>query len=84
MKQDEVKVGESYLFTRTDVEHRKFMEGTIVTVCGSKQGKKKANYHSGVILTGIGKSPKRFKLTNGQYCNAGNLKIVKNETASHI
>lgn len=73
MKQADVKSGESYLFTTTDIPHRKFMEGTVVTVCGSKSGKTKANYHSGQLFTGLGRSPKRFKLTNGQYCNAGNL-----------
>lgn len=73
MKQEEIKSGESYLFYKTDVAHRKFMEGTIVTVAGSRSGGKKENYHGGV-LTGVGKKPKRFKLTNGSYCNAGELK----------
>jgi hypothetical protein len=79
MKQSEIKTGESYLFTRTDVENRKFMEGTIVTVCSSKQRNKKPNIQSGII-TGIGKKPKRFKLTNGHYANAANLQPLNKQS----
>lgn len=73
MKQHEVKTGESYLFINTDVEHRKNMIGTIVTVVGRKQGKKKHITTHG--FSSIGKSPIRFKLSNGQYANAANLRL---------
>jgi hypothetical protein len=82
VKQSQVKSGDSYLFYRTDVEHRKSMEGTIVTISGSKIGGKKENYHSGILFTGVGRKPKRFKLTNGQWCNAGELKTIPNLSAS--
>lgn len=75
MKEADIKTAENYLFTRTDVEHRKNMEGTIVTVIGKKRGTKKANYQGG-ILTGVGKGTLKFKLSNGQYANAANLKKI--------
>lgn len=71
MREHEVKSGESYLFANTDVEHRKNMVGTIVTVCGVLKGKDKTHYQHD-----NGKKPNRFKLTNGQYANAGNLKPI--------
>jgi len=74
MKQTDVKKGESYLFGRTDVEHRKFMQGTIVTVSGIKCGSKR------IVSTERGletkKNPKRFKLTNGHWANAANLNPI--------
>jgi hypothetical protein len=73
MKQNEIITGNSYLFANTDVEHRKNMIGTIVTVVSRKQGNKKPNFQGG-MLTGIGKKPIRFKLSNGQWANAANLK----------
>lgn len=78
MKQDDVKTGESYLFYTTDVEHRKSMIGTVVTIASQRQGRKKFNVQSG-IATGIKKSPRRFRLTNGQTCNAGELKPKQND-----
>lgn len=75
MKQNEIITGESYLFTNTDVDHRKNMIGTTVTVVGRKGGNKKHNYQGG-ILTGTGKSPMKFKLNNGQSCNAANLRAI--------
>lgn len=75
MKQAEVKTGETYLFKRTDVEHRKNMVGTHVTIAGAKTGGKKINFHGGTV-TGVGKKPKRFRLTNGQTCNAGEIEEI--------
>lgn len=75
MNQREIKIGESYLFFRTDVAHRKGMEGTIVKVIGQiNGGKKKETMWSNC---GGGNKPMRFKLDNGQYCNAGELKPQK-------
>lgn len=75
MKQAEIQVGGSYLFGRTDVEHRKNMEGIIVTVIQKIKGKsKRFDYRQ----NGIPKSPMRFKLSNGQYANAANLLLSSN------
>ncbi len=73
MKQTEIEVGKSYLFNTTDVEHRKNMIGTVVTVVSSRSGKSKANKQFGMI-TGIGRNPKRYRLSNGQACKAAELK----------
>ena len=73
MKQKDVKSGESYLFFTTFVEHRKNMLNTVVTVCGRKSGSyKEAIYNS----SGKSKRNKRFLLTNGQYCNASEIKPI--------
>lgn len=75
MRESEIKSGESYLFTGSSIEHRKFMNGTIVTVCGRKSGSVRTRQDcNGMTFTG--RTPKRFKLTNGQYANAGNLKAL--------
>ena len=72
MKEKDIERGKSYLFKSTDVEHRKFMIGTIVTVSGVKKGKKCVWYQGGIIPIS-GRKPKKFKLTNGHYANAANL-----------
>lgn len=69
MKQNEVKIGESYLFRTTSTEHKKDMIGTIVKVVGSKPGSRK--YVSWRHPSH--RSPKRFKLDNGRWANAGEL-----------
>lgn len=76
MKQSEIIVGKTYFFHNTDVEHRKSMVGTNVTVVGKKKGKLRPSSHGGVI-TGYGNSPIKFKLSNGKYCTAGNLRPLK-------
>lgn len=68
----DVHSGESYLFYYTDVPHRKFMVGTVVTVRGAKSGSHRAADQQGILS--VRRTPKRFKLTNGSYANAGELK----------
>lgn len=77
MKQKDIVVGKSYLFYYTDTLHKKDMVGSVVTVVGSKLGSKSINYHSGIVPTGMSKKPKRYKLSNGRYANAGELKELK-------
>ncbi len=72
MKQTDVKVGQSYLFYSTCTEHKKDMLGTVVKVISSKGSKRKVQNQDGILY--FGKSPKRFKLDNGRYANAGELK----------
>ena len=71
MKENEIIIGESYLFANTDIIHRKNMVGTIVEVVSKVKGNKKKPDYLG--LNG-GTKPTRFKLSNGQYANASNLK----------
>lgn len=83
MKQKDVKRGESYLFHHTDVPHRKFMEGTVVTVSGIKKGKETTIIAHGCIPQPARK-PTRFKLTNGQYANAGDLRPLPAMEATNV
>jgi hypothetical protein len=76
MKQSEIVTGNEYRFFTPHTEHKKDMNGTIVKVVGRKKGKLKANYQSGIIFTGTGRTPVRFKLSNGRYANAGELKEI--------
>jgi len=75
MKQTDVKIGESYVFKCTSHEHKKDMIGTIVTVVGKKKSKKYPVKQGG-ILTGYGCKPIRFRLSNGRYANAGELRVI--------
>lgn len=74
MKQAEIKTGETYLFYHTCVEHRKFMVGKLVKVVGRRGGGKKYPSLPNYSMQNPGKRPIRFKLENGQYANAGELR----------
>lgn len=82
MKQADVKTGESYLFRCTDTGHRKNMIGTVVKVIGRKRKGKKQLFNHG--MGGIGRPPIRFKLSNGQYANAGELAEINRENDQAI
>lgn len=75
MKQSDVIIGESYVFKHTTTEHKKDMIGTIVTVVGKRKGKKTPSKQNGII-TGYGNRPTRFKLSNGRFANAGELRLI--------
>ena len=77
MKQKDVLIGKSYLFYYTDSLHKKDMIGSVVTVVGSESRSRSVNFHAGIVPTGISKKPKRYKLSNGRYANAGELKELK-------
>ena len=74
MKQEEIITGNSYLFASTDRPDKKWMVGTIVIVVGRKKGGKKISISNGIPYTS--KKPMRFKLSNGSYANAANLKPI--------
>lgn len=76
MKQSEIKVGESYLFHSTCVEHRKFMEGMVVEVISKRKGKKKYPSFPNYSMQNIGRCPMRLKLNNGENANAGELRKI--------
>ncbi len=78
MKQLEIITGNSYLFYGTCVDHRKFMVGSVVKVIGKKGGGMKKPSVPNYSMQNPGKRPIRFKLENGSYANAGELRgIVK-------
>ncbi len=74
MKQSEVIIGNIYLFYNTCVLHRKFMVGTLVKVIGKRTGGKKYPDFPNYSMHNPGKRPIRFKLNNGHYANAGEIK----------
>ena len=76
MKLKDVRIGETYLFYNTCVEHRKFMIRNFVKVIDKRGGGKKYPKIPNYSMEGIGKKPIRFKLDNGHYANAGELKWV--------
>ncbi len=50
MKQSEIVIGNSYLFYRTEIVHRKDLIGTIVKIVGKKKrGKGKLQMHSNYL-----------------------------------
>lgn len=69
MKQKDIHGGKEYLFALTEFEHKKDMVGTIVKVAERIKGKKKIDYFGTVSY-----NPMRFKLSNGRYANAAELK----------
>lgn len=78
MKVSEVITGKEYLFYRTNIEHRKDMEGTIVTIQSrKKRGRGRPMYH-GAILTGIHSGHTVFKITTGRKVSACELKEIDN------
>ena len=75
MKQKNNVKGKSYLFKRTDILRRKDMENTIVTVSSIK--KEKTIYSNIAFEPDKRTKPAKIKLTNGRYCNAGELQEIK-------
>lgn len=71
MKQSEIQVGKSYLFKRTDTSHKKDMIDTIVTIKRIRKGR--VVYSNNLFSDYKRTKPKRILLTNGRYCNAGEL-----------
>lgn len=76
MKQSEIVTGESYLFDKTEIEHRKFMEGTVVTV-QKILARKKIRFTDKDGFRHIGYNPKKYLLTNGAKCTACELKPLQ-------
>ena len=51
MKQKEIIIGNSYLFNKTSIPHRKDLEGKVVTIVSKKQkGKGKPVYQNGIEI----------------------------------
>ena len=81
MKQNEVKVGNCYLFARTETDHKKILIGRIVHICGKRKGRKKINKQGGIV-TGTGNSPIRFKIGwYNMWANASELHHLPNKVA---
>jgi len=74
MKQSEIIIGNTYLFHTTHVEHRKFMIGNLVKVIVKRNGGEKDPQLPNYSIQNPMKRPIRFKLSNGHYANAGELK----------
>lgn len=72
MKQKDIKVGTSYLFSQTTIGHRKHLIGKTVKVIDKKSGNKKPIQANG----GIGKAPIKYKLDCGGYANASELSQI--------
>ena len=72
MKQNDIIIGNKYLFKCTDTLHKKDMIGKIFTIKGIKKGKIKKSYW----VNQRTKKPNRYLLCNGRYANAGELKQI--------
>lgn len=78
MKQSEIIIGNEYLFKTTHTEHKKDMINTVVKVVGSVKGRlKKRTRFGGNMSCGTNiKTPTKYKLSNGRYANAAELKEI--------
>ena len=78
MKQDEIKIGEEYLFVNNGhSEDKKDMHNKVFIVLNRIKGK--CN-HNAFHVSKRAKKPDKFLLDNGRYANASNLKEIINQT----
>ncbi len=80
MKQTDIKVGNSYLFKDTTIEHRKDLVGTVVIITGKKKRGKGKLYAHACGLPCITGGYVVYKIENGRTVNASELQEISSQT----
>lgn len=72
MKQVNIHIGHSYLFKKTEIEHKRDMVGKVFKVINSKKG----SMSKGGLWNESSCRPMRYRLDNGRWASACELSEI--------